>query len=117
MATLWERLVGINLPNTAPPVLDEQKIGIHSFTGGVEELTRGYFSAADMIAIHNLNAAQVSDAARIKGLIEDAPDKDGFMRIFKSLLYMGETKDAYLIEVDFWARAEAIVTDQGGTVT
>jgi hypothetical protein len=39
------------------------------------------------------------------------------MRSVKDVLYLGELGLAYTVEADFWTRVEAIVTDQGGSVS
>ena len=114
MATLFERLTGIGLD-----VNDDGtngKMGIHSFSGALNELRRGKMTGAEIVAIYNLDAAQTTNAIAIKDLIVAAPQRTEFMRVLKDCLYMGESGDYYLTQAELISRLQDEVTDQGGTL-
>jgi phenolic acid decarboxylase len=118
MTTLFQRLGKINLPaHQEVVVLSDQKIGMHAFTAAITEFFYDEFTGADVKAMFNLDDGQTIDAIRIKSLIQDAPDKVAFMRNFKNVLYLTEGKYAYIVEAEFWTRAEGIVLQQGGTIS
>lgn len=116
MATLFERLAGVNLP--VEPTVNETKLGIHPFSGALNELRRGKLTGADIANFFDLDAAQQTDAIALKDLIVAAPDRTEFMRVFKDWLYMAEsgTDAQYLVQANFVTRLQTEVTDQGGTL-
>lgn len=57
MATLFERLTGINLPSDSTNT-SEQKMAIHSFTGALNELRRGKFTGQQIATMYSLTAQQ-----------------------------------------------------------
>lgn len=114
MATLFERLTGINLPEDAG--VNDRKMAIHSFTGALNELRRGKFTGQQIATMYNLTAPQQTSAIALKDLIVAAPQKTEFMRVLKDCLYMAECGDAYLTQAALTARLQDEVTDQGGTL-
>ena len=116
MATLHERLIGENLPSN--PAADETKIAIHAFLGALHEFTRGKLTGGEVVSMFSLSAAQQTNALTLKALIDAAPDKTRFMRVFKDWMYLGETgTDArYLSAANLLTRLQEEVTDQGGTL-
>jgi len=115
MATLFERLTGINLPQDSTDIA-EQKMAIHSFTGALNELRRGKFTGQQIATIYSLTAPQQTAAIALKDLIVSAPQKTEFMRVLKDCLYMAECGDAYLTQALLTSRLQTEVTDQGGTL-
>ena len=117
MATLFDRLVGVNLdPISQLP--EDQKIAIHSFAGALFELHDGEITGMDIAGYYDLSAEQITHAVQLNQLLQAAPNKAQFMRKMKDWLYMGETNtDAiYLDQANFIARMQREVTDQGGTL-
>jgi len=112
MATLFERLSGIGLTGEA----SGEKMAIHSFCGAINELRRGKFTQAQVVAMFNLDAGQITTMTTLRNYIVAAPDKMAFMRVFKDCLYMAECGDAYLTQALFVTRLQTEITDQGGTV-
>lgn len=115
MATLFERLAGINLPPDSQDIA-EQKMAIHSFTGALNELRRGKFTGQQVATMFGLTAGQQTAAIALKDLIVAAPQKTEFMRVLKDCLYMAEGRYAYTTQALLTARLQAEVTDQGGTL-
>ena len=111
MATLFERLSGVNLTEGG-----ETKLGIHAFSSAINELRRGKFTGPQVTAMFDLTPAQVTTATMLKDYIIAAPDKNMFMRVFKDCLYMAEGGYAYLTQAEFVSRLQTEITDQGGTV-
>lgn len=116
MATLFQRLIGKNLPVSQNP--SEQKMAIHAFTGVINEWRRGKLTGAEAAAMFSLDAGQQADAQTFVALLNAAPNKIEFMRVFKDWLYCGETGiDArYESAANLVARLQTEVTDQGGTL-
>jgi len=113
MADLFERLSGINL------VEGDDKLAIHAFTGAINELRRGKITGAEITAMFNLTSEQVTAALVLKDLIVAAPQKAEFMRVFKDVLYLAETRtddSKYGTQALLVARLQEEVTDQGGTL-
>ena len=115
MATLFERLTGINLPQDSTNIA-EQKMAIHSFTGALNEMRRGKFTGQQVATMYQLTGSQQTAAAALKELIVAAPQKTEFMRVLKDCLYLAECGDAYLTQAALTARLQAEVTGQGGTL-
>lgn len=113
MANLVERLVG-----QLTEAESADKIAIHAFMGAMNEWQRGKVTGAEVIAAFSLTAAQQTQATTLAGLWGAAPDKTRFMRVFKDLMYLGETnthsryRDISYIQT----RLQEEVTDQGGTL-
>jgi hypothetical protein len=112
MATLFERLVGINTDAT------DDKMAIHSFCGALNELRRGKLTGGEIASMFGLDAAQQTDAVALKDLLVAAPDRIEFMRVLKDWLYLGEDdrEPRYRVQATFVARLQTEVTDQGGTL-
>lgn len=112
MATLHERLIGQNLPESG------DKIAIHAFLGAIREYQQGYITGAEFIAMFSLTTGQQTAATVLKDLLNAAPDKTTFLRALKDWLYLGETEtDArYLSQANLVTRLQGEVTDQGGTL-
>lgn len=117
MATLFERLIGLDLPPGDVPA-EEEKIAIHAFTGAFNEYQRGKITGAQIGAMFSLDTAQTAEAVALKDLLVAAPQKIEFMRVFKDWLYLGETRTdpQYLVRANLVQRLEDEVTDQGGTL-
>ena len=115
MATLHERLIGDGLPDN--PAADESKMAIHAFIGALYEFALGELTGAEVASFFDLSASQQTQAQTLVALIQAAPNKTAFMRVFKDWLYLGETStDArYLSQANLVARLQQEVTDQGGT--
>lgn len=116
MATLFERMIGQNLPSDG--TASEEKLAIHAFAGALNEMRRGKLLGSEIAAMFNLDVDQQTDAIALHDLIVAAPEKTEFMRVFKDWLYLGETQtDAqYLVQANFVTRLQTEVTDQGGTL-
>ena len=116
MATLFERLIGKDLP--ANPAADETKIGIHAFCAVIGEWQRGKVTGGEAAAMFDLSASQVTQVQVFKDLLNAAPDKKEFIRVFKDNLYAGEQNlDArFTTQATVLARLQEEVTDQGGTL-
>jgi hypothetical protein len=112
MPTLFERLSGIGLTGE----VNGEKMSIHSFCGAINEVRRGKFTQAQVVAMFALTPEQVTTATVLKDYIVAAPDKNMFVRVFKDCLYMAESGVAYLTQAEFVARLQTEITDQGGTV-
>lgn len=110
MATLFERLTGMGLVEGA------DKIGIHSFSGALYEYFSGELTGQQVAQIYVLTAAQTDQAVVLASLIQSAPNKALFMRVFKNCMYMAEAGDYYLTQPEFLSRLQDEVTGQGGTL-
>ena len=117
MASLFDRLVGINLPEQGGA--SDSKIAVHAFTGALSEFMRGKLTGAEVVSMFSLDAAQSANAVTLKDLLVDAPEKVRFMRVLKDWLYLGETATGprYLSAATLISRLQDEVTDQGGTVS
>lgn len=111
MANLIQRLTGDIAGG-------DGKIAIHAFSGAFNEWGRGKVTAASVVAAFSLDASQQSQAQSLASLWAAAPDKTRFMRVFKDLMYMGETNiHANYRDISFInSRLQEEVTDQGGTL-
>lgn len=94
------------------------KIAIHALCGAFNEWGRGKVTAAEVIAAFNLDAAQQTELATLSALWTAAPDKTRFMRVFKDLMYLGETSthSRYQDITYVNSRLQDEVTDQGGVL-
>lgn len=117
MATLFQRLIGKNLPE-ASTIPAEHRMHVHAFTAVINEWRRGKVTAVDAAAMFSLDAGQQADALAFKDLLDAAPDKLEFMRVFKDWLYCGETStdSRYENAASLLQRLQDEVTDQGGTL-
>lgn len=108
MANLIERLTSA----------DGEKIAIHAFLGALNEYKRGKITGAELQTAFNLDAAQTTQAQTLVGLLNAAPEKTEFMRVFKDLMYMGEFNlhSRYRDITFIQTRLQDEVTDQGGTL-
>ena len=121
MASLWDRIIGNNLPDN--PLPEEQKIALHSFWGMIHEWERGYETQANVVAAFNITGQeQNQQASSIKSHIDAAPDKTTFIRVCKDWSYIGETTNSAAPETAkyhdwtaFETRMGNEVVDQGGT--
>ena len=117
MATLFQRLIGKNLPrgSTDPA---EQKIAIHAFCGVINEWRRGKVTGAEAASMFDLDAGQQAQALIFKDLLDAAQDKMEFMRVFKDNLYAGEVDldPRYTTAATVLQRLQDEVTDRGGTL-
>lgn len=113
MPNLIQRITG----DLDPPDI-EDKIGLHAFLGALNEYKRGKVTGLEIVAAFSLTAAQTTQAETLKDLIAAAPNSTEFMRVFKDLMYMGETglHPRYRNIVQVQARLEEEVTDQGGAL-
>ena len=117
MATLFDRLSGINLPTSVIPA--EQKLAIHAYAGAINELRRGKITGGEIATMFSLDAGQVTSTITLKDLLVAAPEKTEFMRVFKDFLYLSETETdntKYGTQALLVARLHDEVTDQGGTL-
>lgn len=94
------------------------KIPIHAFCGAFNEYQRGKITSTTLINMFDLDSEQVDQAIILNDLLGAAPNKTEFMRVFKDLLYMGESDVGadYKSIVFYLTRLQAEVTDQGGTL-
>lgn len=111
MTTLHNRLIGVD-------VLEGEKIAIHAFVGAMYEWHLSKLTGIEMINFFTLDTGQQSQANVLKGLLNAAPNKLAFIRVFKNWMYLGETNtdSRYLSAILLNARLEDEVTDQGGTL-
>ena len=114
MASLFQRLIGKNLPEGG--AADEARIPVHVFCALIHEYQRGKVTAQELIAALSLSGEQASDAQTFVGLLNTAPKPVEFMRVFKDWLYLGEVAlDAtYTSGSALLSRLQEEVTDQGG---
>lgn len=110
MASLFERLAGLNLNE------GDDKIAIHSFCGALYEYGTSNLTGQQVAQIYALDASQVTQALALVDIIQAAPNKALFMRVFKNCLYMAESGDYYLTLAALVTRLQAEVVDQGGTL-
>ena len=127
MATLFERLIGLNLPDPGNP--DEQKMSIHAFDGCMNFINGGTvipgYGAVTGVTVagwFNLSASQQQEMIYLNNLIEDAKNagvRSAFQRINKDYLYNGETNTApqWQDEAAYWGTLQQVITDAGGTPT
>jgi hypothetical protein len=125
MATLFERLIGINLPST--PAVDEVKMAIHAFDGcmnflGISVVGYGPVTGIQVAAWFDLNASQQTEMIYLKDLIQDAADvnvRSPFQRVNKDYMYNGEVNTApqWQDENAYWATLAQVISDAGGTPT
>ena len=127
MATLFERLIGLNLPDV--PTVNEQKMAIHAFDGAsnyadmsVVIPTYGTVTGAQVAGWFNLDAAQQQQMIYFFDLIDDAKAagvRTAFQRANKDYLYNGEwnTAPQWQDENAYWGTLAQIITDAGGTPT
>jgi len=96
----------------------ETKIPIHAFCGALNEFRRGKLTGSAIAAAFEMTASQITQAQGLKALIVAAPNRTEFMRVFKDLMYMGETGlSANYTSMSFInSRLQEEVTDQGGTL-
>jgi len=110
MATLYERITGVGLSE------DGSKLGIHQFIAAIYEQQMGYFTAQNVVDAFSLTPAQESAAVTFVQLLNAAPDKMRFVRVFKNIAYLAEAGYAYQTASAMLTRLQDEVTDQGGTV-
>jgi hypothetical protein len=125
MATLFERLIGLNLPDN--PAVDETKMPIHGFDGcmnflGVSVVGYGPVTGVQVAGWFDLNASQQTEMIYLKDLIDDAAAvnaRNSFQRVNKDYMYNGEwdTAPQWQDEVAYWATLAKVITDAGGTPT
>jgi hypothetical protein len=127
MATLFERLIGLNLPDN--PALDSVKMPIHGFDGcmnfinsGVTVPGYGNITGVEVAGWFNLDSPQQQQMIYLNDLIEDAKDagaREAFQRSNKDYWYNGEWNTAaqWQDETAYWATLAQIITDAGGTPT
>ena len=125
MATLFERLIGLNLPGQ--PQLDEEKIAIHAFDSSMNYIgfnMPGYgdITGAMVAGWFDLNADQQQQMIYLYNLIQDAADvgaRTSFQRANKDYLYLGESSiDVMWQDEDaYWATLQKVITGAGGTPT
>ena len=89
MATLYERLTGINLPFD-PSGPDEERIPIHPFMSAVFEYRRGILSQAEIIELFDLTEQQVTDSESFFTVLNLAIDVNQMERVVKDWLYLAE---------------------------
>jgi hypothetical protein len=110
VASLYERITGLGLDEPA------DKIAIHGFVAIVFEVQRGKVTGAEAATLFDLTQEQATQVQTFISYVQAAPDKLGFMRIFKDCAYLAELGLAYTTQQDFIARLQDAITDQGGTV-
>lgn len=108
MANIVQRITGV----------DGDKIAIHALCGAFNEWGRGKVPASEVIAAFNLDAAQQTQLTTLSTLWTAAPDKTRFMRVFKDLMYLGETNthSRYQDITYVNSRLQDEVSDQGGVL-
>lgn len=127
MATLFERLIGLNLPDIPTPA--ETKMAIHAFDGCCNfadspVVIPGYgtVTGSTVAGWFNLDAAQQQEMIYLFALIDDARDagvRTAFQRANKDYWYNGEwnTSAQWQDETAYWGTLAQIITDAGGTPT
>jgi hypothetical protein len=127
MATLFERLIGLNLPDNPLPA--ETKMAIHAFDGcsnyaDMTVVVPGYgtVTGAQVAGWFDLDATQQTHMQYLFDLIDDAKTagvRTAFQRANKDWLYAGETNTApqWQDEAAYWGTLQQIITDAGGTPT
>ena len=125
MATLFERLIGLNL-DEGSQVPSEQKMAIHAFIGsinfvGMSPVTGGVnIGYGDVAGYYDLDTAQQDDMRYFDDLISAAAAagyRTGFQRAMKDYLYQGEWNSAPLWqdETTFYNTMRGTISDAGGT--
>ena len=111
MANLIQRITG---GLTAEE--NNQKIGLHAFTAAIHEQQSGYMTVQEVVDAFSLDTAQKNQTASLVALMNAAPEEVLFMRVFKDLMYLGESgsNTAYQDMTTVITRLENEVTDQGG---
>lgn len=89
MATLFERIIGINLGGGSPEE-EHGKVPIHPFITALYELERGNLTQNQVDQVFNLSTSQASDAAILYGYIADVPNKADMIRVMKDWFYVAE---------------------------
>ena len=125
MATLFERLIGLNLPDAPLPA--EEKMGIHAFDGCMNFIGSsipGYGNVTGVLVAgwFNLDAGQQQHMIHLFNLIADAKAagaRTAFQRANKDYWYLGESVIApqWQDETAYWDTLAQIITDAGGTPT
>ena len=126
MATLFERLIGLNLPEGSQ-LPEEQKMPIHGFDGSMDYIgttipTYGAVTGAQIAGWFNLDAAQQQQMIYLSALIDDAQAagvRTAFSRANKNYMYNGEwgTAPQWQDEDAYWLTLQNIITTAGGTPT
>lgn len=113
MANLVQRLTGDLLG-----LEQDQKIPIHAFLGALNEYKRTKITSAEVISAFDLDTAQTTQLETLKDLLIASPNPTEFMRVFKDLMYLGETNTHFRYrDITFvQSRLQVEVTDQGGTL-
>ena len=127
MATLFERLIGLNLPDV--PTVNETKMAIHAFDGACNYADSsvvipgyGTVTGAVVAGWFNLDTAQQQQMIYLFALIDDAKDagvRTAFQRANKDYWYNGEwnTAPQWQDEDAYWGTLAQLITDAGGTPT
>lgn len=109
MATLFERLTGVNLP-----IESDEKLPWSAFKSLIYERNRGAVTGQYIATALSLTPAQITDAQRIVTAIQAASNKQAFISQLDDLLTLAElsrrsdvTLTGYDSEASFWARVEA----------
>ena len=122
MVTIFERLIGINLPEGSQ-VPSEQKTAIHAFSGCINFYGTGDVTGPNIETWFDLEGEQRDDTVYMSQLATDAQNvgqRNAFMRIFKDFLYNGEwgtAVDPFQTEQTFWITLRQAVSEGGGTPT
>lgn len=120
MATIFERLAGINLPEGSL-LPEEQKTAIHALGGCLNFYGTGDITGPNIATWFDLVGEQESDVIYMSQLAQDAQDvgkRTSWMRIWKDFLYNAEWKTAavpFADELTFWQYLRQAVIDAGGT--
>ena len=115
MPNLIERITG---DLTIEEVLAGEKMSLHAFCASLHEQQLGYTTVQEVIDAFTLTAQQQNQVSGLVGLLNAAPSKVRFMRVFKDLMYMGEGSifPQYQDMATVITRLENEVVDQGGTL-
>lgn len=76
MATLLDRLTGININRDIP---GEERIPMDTFLGGMVDVAYGDLTKANVVSYYNLDAGQESDLDWLIGQYQLATDKQFFI--------------------------------------
>ena len=134
MVTLFERLIGLNLPpydpgpdpeNPLPSVPEEQKMGLLAFIGCIDFQATGYITGQDAVGWFDLAGEQVSDMQYMTALANDAgAGQSGgrmrFLQAYSDFCFNGEGNTApfpWQDELEFWTTLMTTVEQVGGTPT
>ena len=126
MATLFERLIGLNLPDV--PTVNETKMAIHAFDACMDYIGTtipGYgpiTTTPNITLWFNLDAAQQIQMVYLSDLIDDAAAANiriEFSRANKNYMYNGEwnTAPQWQDETAYWDTLQLLITNAGGTPT